>query len=133
LARALCTTCLYSRLLETNGQIAPNPSSRKFPILQFLINSLQKLAAVRNIAIVIFSQCVTKMRPGLGAALVPAINTTAWEQGIGCRVAIFRDWGWGDGAGGPVHDVRLVEVLKAEGVDVTNGKEKLVGFSITEV
>lgn len=73
------------------------------------------------------------MRPGLGAALVPAISMTPWEQGIGCRVAIFRDWGWDDDEGTSVHDVRLVEVLKAEGVEVSNGKGKLVGFSISEV
>jgi hypothetical protein len=73
------------------------------------------------------------MRSGAGAALVPAINSTAWEQGLGCRVALFRDWGWNDEDGNPVNDVRLVEVVKAEGIGVTNGIGRLVGFSISEV
>jgi hypothetical protein len=114
-------------------QSAPNPSARKFPILQYLINNLQKLAATRNIAIVIFSQCVTKMRPGAGAVLIPAINTTAWEQGLGCRVALFRDWGWDDEKGKAVNDVRLAQVTKAEGIEVPEGRSRLVAFSISEV
>ena len=29
-----------------------------------------------------------------GAALVPAINATVWEQGISTRLALFRNWTW---------------------------------------
>jgi hypothetical protein len=29
-----------------------------------------------------------------GAALVPAINATVWEQGISTRLALFRTWTW---------------------------------------
>lgn len=112
---------------------ALNPSSRKFPILQYLINSFQKLAATRNIAIVILSQCVTKMRPGAGAVLIPAINTTAWEQGLGCRISLFRDWGWDDESGKEVNDVRLAEVVKAEGIAMAGGRRRLIGFTIEEV
>lgn len=73
------------------------------------------------------------MRPGAGSVLVPAINTTAWEQGLGCRVALFRDWGWDDEEGSPVNDVRLAQVTKAEGIVVPEGRPRLVGFSISEV
>ncbi|KAL2061786.1 hypothetical protein VTL71DRAFT_7164 [Oculimacula yallundae] len=110
---------------------APNPSARKFPILQHLISSLSKLATTRNIAIVITTQCVTKMRPGAGAVLVPAINNTAWEQGLGCRVELMRDWGWEDENGDLVEGVRLARVVKAEGVAVGGGRG-LVGFGVDE-
>jgi hypothetical protein len=73
------------------------------------------------------------MRPGAGAVLVPAINSTAWEQGLGCRVALFRDWGWDDEDGNAVNDVRLAQVIKAEGINVPEGRRKLVGFTISEV
>lgn len=73
------------------------------------------------------------MRPGAGAVLVPAINTTAWEQGLGCRVALFRDWGWDDERGKPIDDVRLAQVIKAEGIAVPEGRVRLAGFSISEV
>jgi hypothetical protein len=73
------------------------------------------------------------MRPSAGAVLVPAINTTAWEQGLGCRVALFRDWGWEDEDGKPIDDVRLAQVIKAEGVAVPEERARLAGFSITDV
>lgn len=126
----------FPRTLDVNATPrkpgAANPSARKFPILQYLITNLQKLAATRNIAIVVFSQCVTKMRPGAGAVLVPAINTTTWEQGLGCRVALFRDWGWEDEEGNLIDGIRLAQVIKAEGISVPEGRPMLAGFSITE-
>lgn len=76
---------------------------------------------------------MTKMRPGCGAVLVPAVSTTAWEQGLGCRVALFRDWGWNDEDGKAVDDVRLAQVIKTEGIALPEGRAKVVGFSIGEV
>lgn len=73
------------------------------------------------------------MRPGAGAVLVPAISTTAWEQGLGCRLALYRDWGWNDENGDDVNDVRLAEVAKAEGISMAGGRQRLVGFTINEV
>ncbi|KAE8450503.1 hypothetical protein EG329_006233 [Mollisiaceae sp. DMI_Dod_QoI] len=129
-------SCAFPRTVGSNATPkkpgAPNPSARRFAILQYIINSLQKLAATRNIAIVILSPCVTKMRPGAGAALVPAINTTAWEQGLACRLALFRDWGWDDEDGNTIQDVRLAQVIKAEGVLVPDVRLRIVGFSILE-
>ncbi|ATZ58055.1 hypothetical protein BCIN_15g05250 [Botrytis cinerea B05.10] len=108
----------------------PNPSSRKFPLLQYLINALQKLATTRNIAIIILTQCVTKMRPGLGAALIPSISATSWEQGLGCRVALFRDWGWDDDEGNKVDGVRFAQVIKANGTTLSEGKGIFSAFVI---
>jgi hypothetical protein len=88
---------------------------------------------MRNIAIVIFSQCVTKMRPGNGAVLIPSINITAWEQSIWCRVVLFRDWGYDDEDGQYVDDVRMARVMKAEGAAVLESQADLVGFKIEEV
>lgn len=73
------------------------------------------------------------MRPGLGAALVPAVSAPAWEQGLACRVVLFRDWAWEDDEGKSVGDVRLAEVIKAEGIGVHNLRRAVVGFTIHEV
>jgi hypothetical protein len=73
------------------------------------------------------------MRPDAGAVLVPAINTTAWQQGLECRIALFRDWGWDDEDGKEANDVRFAEVVKAEGITVAKGKRKLASFTIGEV
>ncbi len=58
---------------------------------------------------------------------------TAWEQGLSCRVALFRDWGWDDEDGKPVDDVRLVQIIKVEGVLVPESRPKIFGFTIDEV
>jgi hypothetical protein len=116
-----------------NATLASNPTSRKLPMLQHIVNLLQKLAATRNLAVVVLSQCVTKMRPGAGAVLVPAVSTAAWEQGLGSRLVLFRDWGWDEGEGNTITDVRLAEVVKVEGVSVAEGQRRLFGFSIGNV
>jgi hypothetical protein len=71
------------------------------------------------------------MRPGVGAVLVPAINITAWDQGLATRVVLFRDWGWGEEEG--VDGGRLAMVMKAEGVSLPEGRGWLVGLRIDEV
>ena len=76
------------------------------------------------------------MLPNEGAVLVPALNTTVWEQGLGCRVALFRDWGWPDderGEADSIVEVRFAEVLKSEGLAAPRGRSRLVGFRIGEV
>jgi len=73
------------------------------------------------------------MRPGCGAILVPTLNLPAWELGLGCRVVLFRDWGWVDEDGKHI-DIRLAEVVKAEGIGANSGQRgRLVGFGIGEV
>lgn len=67
--------------------------------------------------------------------MVPSISATPWEQGLSCRVVLFRDWGWedGDGEGKAVDDVRIAEIVKVEGRGVGNGRRRCVGFVIDEV
>ncbi|TAQ90249.1 hypothetical protein B7494_g1423 [Chlorociboria aeruginascens] len=117
---------------KKSGARTLNPSARKGPIIQYVINALQKLAATRDIAIVVTNQCMTKMRSDSGAALVPSINSHAWEQGLGCRISLFRDWGWEEEDGTVVSDVRLVEVLKTDGIVVPGGRRKFLAFNIDE-
>jgi len=81
------------------------------------------------------------MRPGIGAVLVPAINTTAWEQGVGCRVKLFWDWGWEevgqDGErNGNRREIRFAEVMKVEGTagngGSRRGRGRVIGFVVGE-
>ncbi|RYP26422.1 hypothetical protein DL767_008046 [Monosporascus sp. MG133] len=90
-----CLAHLIALLCKpTTGTVpdGPGPSARRLQVLQFLISALQKLAAARDILIVILSQCVTRMQAERGATLVPAINANAWEQGIAGRLVLFKDW-----------------------------------------
>ncbi|KAK0645698.1 hypothetical protein B0T16DRAFT_390264 [Cercophora newfieldiana] len=45
-----------------------------------------------DLAIVVLTQCATKMQAERGATLIPAINAAAWDQGISTRLVLFRDW-----------------------------------------
>jgi hypothetical protein len=64
--------------------------------LQYLISALQKLAATRNSAVVVLSQCATKLQMDGGATLTPSLSANVWEQGISTRLVLFRDWVWKD-------------------------------------
>ncbi|RYP91803.1 hypothetical protein DL770_002059 [Monosporascus sp. CRB-9-2] len=81
----------FPKSLEPRQQ-TKGPSTRRLQVLQFLISALQKLAAARDILIVILSQCATRMQAECGPTLVPAINANAWEQGIAGRLVLFKDW-----------------------------------------
>ncbi|PHH65278.1 hypothetical protein CDD81_2690 [Ophiocordyceps australis] len=82
------------------GQGAPKPgpglhgSSKRLQGLQFLMNGLQKVAATTNSAVVVLSQCATRMQSYQGATLVAAVNGTVWEQAVSTRLVVFRDWAW---------------------------------------
>ncbi|KAK3187393.1 hypothetical protein K4F52_003738 [Lecanicillium sp. MT-2017a] len=98
---------------SAKGGQGPTTSAKRLQGLQSIISSLKKLAATRNCAVVILSQCATRMHSEQGAALVPAINATVWEQGIATRLALFRNWTW--------HNARPSSVFLA-GVQKLNGR-----------
>jgi hypothetical protein len=90
---------------------------------------LQKLATIRNIAIVVLNQSVTKMQPGARAILISAVSSTAWDTGIATSIALFRDWGWNG------KHVRYARILRANGsTDVGKGAiGKVLAFTIESV
>ncbi|CRK33557.1 hypothetical protein BN1708_006056 [Verticillium longisporum] len=75
----------------------PSLAARRLQTLQHIVSALQKLAATRNCAVVVLTQCATKMQAESGATLVPAINANVWEQGVSTRLVVFKDWAWKDG------------------------------------
>ncbi|KAL2121490.1 hypothetical protein VTJ04DRAFT_5517 [Mycothermus thermophilus] len=108
----------------------PPLSIRRLQILQHLSSSLQKLAATRNVAVVVLTQCATKMQAERGATLIPAINATVWEQGISTRLVLFRDWLAQRGA--EVRSVRFAAVQKLNGKDVSIAGSGLCAFTVQE-
>ncbi|TIC95955.1 DNA repair protein rhp55 [Colletotrichum higginsianum] len=75
----------------------PGFSAKRLQALQYIANALQKLAATRDCAVVVLSQCATKMQLERSPTLIPSINAGIWEQGMSTRVVLFRDWVWKDG------------------------------------
>ncbi|OAA40770.1 DNA recombination/repair protein RecA/RadB, ATP-binding domain protein [Beauveria brongniartii RCEF 3172] len=97
---------------KTKQPPGTTPSEKRMLALQTIMSLLNKLAATRNCAVVILSQCATKMQSEHGAALVPAVNATVWEQGISTRIALFRNWSW---EGRKPHSVFLAGVQQVDG------------------
>lgn len=110
--------------------IGPSVSSKRLQVLQYVVSALQKLAATRDAAVVVLTQCATRMQAEKGATLTPAINANVWEQGIATRVALLRDWMWNDGH---PYGARLAAVQKVNGKAAADGLDTVVAFSIDSV
>ncbi|PKS07289.1 hypothetical protein jhhlp_005891 [Lomentospora prolificans] len=103
-------------------------STRRLQTLQYVIGALQKLAATRNCALVLLSQCATKMQSrNRGAALMPSINASVWEQGIPTRLVLFRDWMWKDGV---PSDTCFVGLQRLSGKAMPNSVQRVTAFRV---
>lgn len=135
-ALSALTTVAFSRDIDTLSNLRKpgltKPFGSKFLILQKLISSLQKLAATRNISVLVTLQCATKINPGLDPILVPAINSSIWDQGFGCRLVLYRHWGWDFGTADYISGFRFAKVIKAEGTDFTDNAQNIVGLRVLE-
>ncbi|KAG6009583.1 hypothetical protein E4U21_001950 [Claviceps maximensis] len=119
------------KAVEKTTDIKPNrgqsASIKRRQGLQFIISALQKLAATKNCAVVVLSQCATKMQSEHGATLVPAVNAAVWNQGISTRLVMFRDWIWQDGN---LVSVYLAGVQKLDGKTSNDAIEHVAAFRI---
>ncbi|KAH8195774.1 hypothetical protein TruAng_010048 [Truncatella angustata] len=68
------------------------------------------------------SDLATRMQTGRGATLIPAINTSSWDQGIATRLALFRDWSFQDDH---------VSGIRFAGIQKLNGKAHFEGIGPT--
>lgn len=112
---------------KTKQPQGPNASTKRMQALQTIISLLNKLAATRNCAVVILSQCATKMQSEHGATLVPALNATVWEQGISTRIVLFRNWSW---EGRTPHSVFLAGVQIVDGHTVMDMVDNASAFTV---
>lgn len=111
-------------------------SGRRWAVMSDFISKLGKLAVTKNIAIMLISQTITKVRSETGAVLHPAISGNAWDAGIGTRVVLFRDWISRPNAGSNTErsesGARFAGVIKAKGINY-EGAGRLVPFTIEKV
>lgn len=103
---------------------------RRLQVLQYIVGALGKLAATQDLAIVVLTQCATKMQGERGATLIPAVNATAWDQGISTRLVLFRDWA-PDGA--ESRAPHFVGVQKKNGKGHSGSLDDVTAFSIKPV
>lgn len=67
-------------------------AGRRYAVINDLIATFTKFAAMHDVALVITCQTITRIRGTSRALLVPAITGIEWENGVSTRVLLFRDW-----------------------------------------
>jgi len=67
-------------------------AGRRFSIINELGSTFTKFAAMHDIALLVTSQTITRIRGPSRALLVPAISGLEWENGVSTRLVLFRDW-----------------------------------------
>ena len=97
---------------------------------QYIVSSLQKLAATKDLAVVVLTQCATKMQAERGATLIPAISAAVWEQGMSTRLVLFRDWALGDSETRGLH---FAAIQKLHGKGTATLMESVCPFRVDEV
>ena len=112
--------------------IGPSVGTRRNQIIQNVIGGLQRLAATEDIAVVVLSQCGTRVLADDSVALGPAINTTAWDHGMTNRLALFRDFVHEEGKG-VAKGVRFAGIQKLNGEAITTDTDSVFAFDIGPV
>jgi hypothetical protein len=115
-------------------------AGRKFAVMNELISKLTNVAAMHDVALLITSQPITRIRGSSRAVLIPAISGVEWENGISTRLVLFRDWvpgqgKWSDADADRLRKVRFIGVIKADGVTIAEegGVGNVVPFAIESV
>jgi hypothetical protein len=67
-------------------------AGRRFTVINELISTFSKFAALHDAALLVTCQTITRIRGTSRALLVPAISGVEWENGVSTRLVLFRDW-----------------------------------------
>jgi hypothetical protein len=112
---------------------AQTGNKRKWAFAADMVACLGKLAATKNLAVLIISQVTTIVRAETGAVLRPGLEGTAWETAISSRVVLFRQRIFSDTE--LLQDVRCAGVTKAQGIYLceNGGLGRIAFFRITKV
>ncbi|ODA77678.1 hypothetical protein RJ55_06280 [Drechmeria coniospora] len=115
-----------SRFKASRGP-GPTASAKRLQGVRRVMNALQRLAATRHCAVVVLSQCATRMQADDGPTLVAAVNAAVWEQAISTRLVLFRDWAW---QGRRLAGVFLVGFQKLDGKATHEAVEGVSAFKV---
>ncbi|KAI4272497.1 MAG: hypothetical protein L6R38_006588 [Xanthoria sp. 2 TBL-2021] len=117
------------------SDVAQWASGRRWAVMTDLISAIAKLAATRNMSVILTSQTTTKMRLGNTALLQPALSGTRWDSGMSSRILLYRDWQVESSDGSKEErnvaapDPRFAAVTKTGGVSL-EGFGEIVSFAI---
>ncbi len=120
------------------SDVAQWAAGRRWAVMTDLITAIAKLAATRNMCVILISQTTTKMRLGNTALLQPALSGTAVDSGVSSRILLYRDWQV-ETSDRPkeersvaARDLRFAAVTKIGGVSL-EGFGNIVSFVIDKV
>lgn len=126
---SLNTMCLCS-VANAILSIGPGPAARRRQALQSIMKALQAMASARHCAVVLLSQCATKMQSERRPALVPSVNANVWEHGISTRIVLFKDW---ISQHRKVGTISLAGIQKLDGRATSEAFEHVSGFTVENV
>jgi hypothetical protein len=135
---------VYPRNADANSKNKTDQSrwaaGRRFTVINELISTFSRFAALHDIALLVTCQTITRIRGASRALLVPAISGTEWENGISTRLVLFRDFvrtgKISDTADADrLRNARFAGVIKANGVALADegGVGNVVPFAIESV
>ncbi|KAL9051095.1 MAG: hypothetical protein Q9162_006219 [Coniocarpon cinnabarinum] len=116
-------------------------SDRRRNVIGDIARGLTRLAALKNLSVIVTNHVVTQIRAvPLSALLKPAISTSEWESALHSRIVLFRDWARGsvddeshESQRQRPHPARFARVLRANGTNLSLQRtDTLVPFDITE-
>lgn len=73
-------------------KLTRNAASKRFRIIETLASAMAKLAALRNLAIVVLTNATTNLKAGQKASLRPALASQAWDSTIHARIMLYYDF-----------------------------------------
>lgn len=73
-------------------------AGRRFQIIESLGAAMSKMAAIRNIAILVLTNATISLKKGQKATLKPALSSQAWDAAVHTRIMLYRDFADGDQA-----------------------------------
>ena len=67
-------------------------AGRRFQIIESLGAAMSKMAAIRNIAILVLTNSTISLKHGQKATLKPALSSQAWDTAVHTRIMLYRDF-----------------------------------------
>lgn len=112
-------------------------AGRRFAIVNELISTFTRFSATHDIALLVMSQTITRIRGASRAVLVPAMSGMEWENGVSTRLVLFRDWVRSENTSDKSEAARLrrarfVGLTKTNGITLAEegGVGSVVAFTI---
>ncbi|ERF76701.1 hypothetical protein EPUS_02240 [Endocarpon pusillum Z07020] len=112
-------------------------ANRKWVVAGDLAAAMNKMAALKKVAVVVINQVATSLKGVKRAVLKSALAGTAWEVAVANRVVLWRDFasyseGGADALSSIARGLRFAEVVKAGGKVRPVGEGDAVPFSIAQ-